>query len=99
MIQRIVLLELTPDASGEESRREVAAHSRTVLAALPGVLSVTVGVAVSDAAAPRWDLSLVLTFASTDDLEPYRVHPDHRAYVDEYLRPRLAAIEAFNFEL
>jgi hypothetical protein len=99
MIQRIVLLELIPDAAGSESLREVAEHSRTVLTALPGVLSVAVGVAADGATASSWHVSLVLTFASADDLEPYRVHPDHRAYVDDYLRPRLAAIEAFNFEL
>ncbi len=99
MIQRIVLLELKPDAADSEGRREVADHSRAVLTALPGVLSVAVGVAADETTASSWHLSLVLTFASADDLEPYRVHPDHRAYVDEYLRPRLAAIEAFNFEL
>ena len=99
MIQRIVLLKLNDDLATDEVRQEVAAHSRSVLEALPGVRSVQVGVAADPATEEGCDVSLVLHFDTVADLEPYRVHPDHRAYVDEYLAPRLAAIEAFNFEL
>ena len=41
---------------------------------------------------------LVLHFGSADDLEPFRVHPDHREYVDIFLKPRLEGIRGYNFE-
>ena len=99
MIQRIVLLKLTDEMATDEGRREVAEHSRVVLESLPGVESVAAAVAADPATAGAFDISLVLGFRSVDELEPFRVHPDHRAYVDEYLRPKLTAIKAFNFEL
>ena len=97
MIQRIVLLKLEDPFTTAEVRAEVAAYSRRVLGALPQVAAVNVGTPADEAGAGDWDLSLVLHFASTDDLEPFREHPDHRAYVDEYLKPKLACLKAWNF--
>jgi len=98
MIERIVLLQLAEELRTDRDRREVASHSRDVLAGLPGVEEVDVAVAADDPTRERWDLVLRVRFASADDIEVYRVDPDHRRYVDEYLRPRLSCIEAYNFE-
>jgi hypothetical protein len=34
-----------------------------------------------------------------EDIPPYAAHPEHRAYVDEFLRPKLESIAAYNFEV
>ena len=35
---------------------------------------------------------------SLEDVDPYREHPVHRSYVDDFLKPRLAVLKAWNFE-
>jgi len=99
VIQRIVLIKLDEENATEANRRTVAEHSRKILAAVPGVLRVDVGMPADDASAQNWDISLVLRFASFDDLEPFRVDPEHRSYVDDFLKPKLATIRAWNFEI
>jgi hypothetical protein len=99
MIQRIVLLKLVEEFATDTDRAAVADYSRKVLTALPGVLRAEIGSPADAKSAESWDISLVLNFASTDDLEPFRVHPEHRAYVDEYLKPKLALIKAWNFRI
>jgi len=99
MIERIVLLQMNEEFASKEALREVAEHSREVLKALPGVLECHVGLASDERTAADWHLSLVLRFTSAGDIPPYAAHPDHRAYVDRYLRPKLASIVAFNFEM
>jgi hypothetical protein len=99
MIERIVLLQMTEECASKEVLEEVAEHSRRVLPALPGVLECHVGLAADERTAAGWHVVLVLRFASADDIPPYAVHPDHRSYVDDFLRPKLASIAAFNFEV
>lgn len=97
MLDRIVLLQLNDDHATDAGRQEVAKHSEEVLKALPGVVDVRVGVAADDATLEEWDVSLLVRLDSADAIESYRVHPDHRSYVDEFLRPRLKSIRALNF--
>lgn len=99
MVQRIVLVKLTEKYASDEERRRVAAHTRDVLVMLPGVEGLSVGVPADEAAEASWDLSITLTFASVAAVETYRVHPAHREYVDEYLKPRMEVIKAWNFEI
>jgi len=60
---------------------------------------VTVGIPADEASERSWDVSIVVRFRSVDDVEPYREHPEHRAYVDEFLRPRMVVIKAWNFDV
>jgi hypothetical protein len=99
MIERIVLLQMTDRYSSEDALIEVAEHSRAVLHELPGVLECHMGIAADEKTATDWHVSLVLRFESADDIPPYAAHPDHRAFVDQYLRPRIDSIAAFNFEV
>jgi hypothetical protein len=99
MIERIVLFKLKAEHTHDAARREVAAHSREVLASVPGVEEVRVGTPADDAAEKSWDLSVVVRFASLEAVEAYRVHPTHRAYVDDYMRPRMEVVKAWNFEV
>jgi hypothetical protein len=99
MIERVVLMKLQRSYLTDQALAQIEAHSLEVLAALPGVRHVHVGVAADDATASDWDISLVLHFDSIQDVEQYRIHPDHRVYVSEYLTPRIDAIRAINFEI
>lgn len=99
MIERIVLLQMNDEHATPAELGQVAAHSREILPGLPGVTGCHVGLAADENTAGSWHLALVLRFASLDDIPPYAAHPDHRAYVDDYLRPRLESIVAFNFEV
>jgi len=97
MIERIVLLKLKRTYSTPQAVREIIDHSIEVLSALPGVRHVHAGEAADEPTSSDWDMSLVLHFDSVEDVEPYRVHPDHRSYVDQYLIPRIETIRAISF--
>ena len=96
MYERIVLIKLADDAATDEGRREVAEETRRVFPTIPGVQSISVS--ASDASAREsWDLCLKVGFARIEDVPAYRVHPIHVAYVEEYLKPRLSCLKAWNF--
>ncbi|MBN2497618.1 MAG: Dabb family protein [Deltaproteobacteria bacterium] len=99
MIARIVLLKLKPEFGGAEALKEIVAESQASLSSLPGVVSAEVGWPADARAASDWDLTFLLRFETIADVEPYRHHPDHRAFVDGYLKPKLSAIKAWNFVL
>jgi hypothetical protein len=99
VIKRIVMLKLEKALSTAEGRAEVTSTSLSILRGIPGVVHVSVGSAADHASESAWDVCLVLDFESLDELEPFRVNPEHRAYVDDYLRPKLKALAAWNFEI
>ena len=99
MIERYVLLKLRDEFTSTEARRAVAEHSKKVLTALPQVLDVRVGISTDIDPGSDWDLSLAVRLESQDDLAPYSADPQHRAYVDEYLKPKLESIRAWNFTI
>lgn len=98
MITRYVFVKLGDEYADEAGRAAVARETREQLAAIPGPTGVTVGTPASAHDASKWDLSIAVSFERLADIEPYRVHPAHRRYVDEYLRPRMVVIKAWNFE-
>lgn len=54
----------------------------------------------ADAEAKKaWDLNLVVYFKSLPDIEDYKIHPEHRQYVDEFLQGKIEVIKAWNFEI
>lgn len=97
MVERYVFIKLDDEHATDEGRAEVAEHARRALRNLDGVTAVTVGVPADEPAIRSWDLSIVVRFAKLADIDTYRVHPDHRAFVDEFLAPRMAVIKAWNF--
>jgi hypothetical protein len=99
MIERIVLLKLKDEFANPAYRAEMATYSTKLLRSLPGVTDANVGVPADDASAASWDLRLAIRFARYEDVEPYRVHPRHVAFVQEYLRPHITFRKAWNFEV
>jgi len=99
MIERIVLLKMKEEFATEEALAELVQRSRDVLPKLPGVVECSVGQAADEKSVEQWHISLVVRFESVDDLPTFGDHPDHRSYVDDFIRPRLASIAAYNFEV
>ena len=66
---------------------------------LPGVKGVRVGFPADDAAKAAWDAVLIVTFERMEDVPAYASDPDHRAFVDEFLPPRLAVKKAWSFDV
>jgi hypothetical protein len=96
MIERYVFIKLTGEYATPEGRAAVAERSRG-LSELAGVRSLRLGLPADERAAAAWDLSMVLCFDDLEAVERYRGHREHRAYVDEFLAPRTAAIKVWNF--
>lgn len=95
MIERHVYVRLNEQYRGQ--RDEMVAHTLKVFKTIPGVVSIKVGTPADDHANAAWDLCLMVGFASMDDVEPYRVHPIHVEYVNEYINPRAEMKKAWNF--
>lgn len=98
MIERTVLLKLTEDHATEAGRDAVAERAREMLPAVPGVRAAAVCLPADERSAKDWDVLLRIEFERIEDVAPYAAHPTHRAFVDEFLKPRLAVIKAWNFE-
>jgi hypothetical protein len=98
MIERYVFVKLKSEHGTPSSLGEVRARAQT-LASIPGVRGLSVGVPADPGAVAAWDLSLVVRFDSLSDVKRYLDHPDHEAYYEAFLQPRLQVIKAWNFEV
>jgi hypothetical protein len=99
MIQRVVLVRLEESFRTDESRAQIAEHTREVLGGIELVRSLHVGVPADPRTRREWDLAIVLQLESLEAVEEYRDERTHRAYVDVYLKPMMEKIRAWNFEL
>ncbi len=97
MIDRFVFVRLKKEYVPE--RDAIAAYSTEILNGIPGILKAEVGTPADDHAEAAWDLSIRVRLDSLGDVEPYRAHPNHRRYVDEYLEPRWEVVKAWNFQV
>ena len=70
----------------DEHRDAIAAALRGLPAAIPEIAGYTVG---GDAGLidGNWDFAVVADFASVDDYVAYRDNPEHRAVIDDLIRP------------
>ena len=99
MFNRFVFVKLIAEHSTDEGIAEVLKESLRVLPTLPGVVRCTVGRPADDHAGKGWDLCLTLEFKSLDDIETYRVHPEHQTFLKEFLGPRVEAKRVWNFSM
>jgi hypothetical protein len=95
MIERYVFLRLKKEHTHE--RALVIQEARRVLEQIPRVTAFTVGAPADDHARDAWDVCIRVLFASIHDVEPYRVHPAHRRFVDDFLKPRIDVVKSWNF--
>jgi len=99
MVERIVLIKLRDDLANDVGRTEIAGRLVRDIPGIAGVRGVTVQVPADSRSGQDWDLCLRVAFDAVEDIETYRSDPGHRALVDEYLRPRLEVLKAWNFVL
>ena len=99
MIERVVLIKFTDEYATDAARAEIATAARRAFAGIPGVQSFSIGVPIDEHAIRSWDLSITVRFNTLSDVAPYRDDPLHRAFIDDYLKPRLEVIKAWNFEI
>jgi hypothetical protein len=97
MIERVHLLKLKPEHATAHARREIVERALTVLAAVPGVQHVEAGMPADAETEKSWDIFIAVRFASVSDIDAYRVHPEHRRFVDEFLAPRTDVKKGWNF--
>jgi hypothetical protein len=97
VIRRFVFAKFNGSHSTPESRKEAIEATRDELPRIPGVTGVWVGAPCDAGSMAAWDLAIVVEFAQASDVEPYRIHPDHLAYLDQVLKPRVEVKKAWNF--
>jgi hypothetical protein len=95
MVERYVFLRLKKEHAHE--RQRVMNEARRALEQIPRLVSFTVAAPADEHAQDAWDVCLRVCFDSIYDVEPYRVHPAHRRFVDEFLKPRLDVVKGWNF--
>ena len=100
MIRHVCMFEFLDEAEGR-TREENVEITKAMLEALPSkicwIRASEVHLKSANAPAGNWDLILISDFDSFDDLERYRVHPDHVA-VGTFMRPVRRARACVDFE-
>ena len=93
MIHHVVVLKARPEADLEMVLRE----TRVRLVQIPGVQHLRCGKNI-DPKSP-WSFFLSMDFETMAELETYRTHPLHVAYIQEILTPYTSERTALDFEL
>ena len=97
MIRRFVFFRFLKPYRTKEAMAEIISRSHAVLDGSADVVSYEIGTAADPKSLAAWDVSITATFVDHQSLEAYIAHPTHRAYVDEFIKPRLEVIKAWNF--
>jgi hypothetical protein len=97
MIIRTVLVKLKDEWATDPGRAALANVGQSALSAIPGVKNAEALVPADDAALASWDLMYQVHFDNLDDVETYRVHPDHLHFLDEHLNPKAEVKKVWNW--
>ena len=97
MIRRFVFFRFKEAYRGVDAKAEILERTHEVLQTVPGVLDYEVGTPADEKASAAWDLSISVGFETRESLAAYIADPEHRRYVDEFIKPRLEVIKAWNF--
>ena len=92
MIQRIVFIKLT----SPKNISTVIEETKKVIPTVPGVKNMQVGSLVN---CEDFDISLSMIFDNMAAVEEFGPNQVHRKYVDEFLKPQLSGIKAYNIEI
>ncbi len=94
MIHRVARMKL----KNPKEAKAVLDESRRVFLSFPGVVGFSAG-PINIPADYEYDICLLIDLENADMIETYRMSPGHRAFVDDFLRPKLEKMEIFNVEL
>lgn len=97
MIRRCVFFRFEEAFQSAEANAEIVAHTCTVFRQIESVLSFEVGRPADAHADAAWDVMIVATFKDEVALAAYAIDLGHRAYVDDFIRPKLKVRKAWNF--
>jgi hypothetical protein len=99
MIRHIVLWKLSAaeEAAKRADTATLVAALSTLPALIPQIKALSVGPDVAHASG-RWELALVVDFASVGDLEIYQAHPEHLQVV-QIVKPRVSERAVIDFEV
>lgn len=93
MVERILLFKLK-DAS---TRDEVASLTLRALSGLRTLEELSVGVPADEASAKSWDLSVVMGFATLDDLTAALESSFFHSYMQRDMEGRYEVVKAWSF--
>ena len=80
-------------------RARIAARTGEVSENLAHVADVSVGTPADVECERSWDMALTVRFDSMADFQVYALDPEHRAYVDEALKPNAVVMKAWTFKV
>ena len=99
MILRTVFVKLHDEWSSNRGRTSVIAHTRKTLQSIPECTEIMVGSPADGHSTAAWDLCIQLRFNTIKAANEYTNHSSHRAYIDEYLKPKMVVLKAWNFSV
>lgn len=99
-VQHVVVMWLKD--SGNAEHREQLLRAGETFRKIPGVLDIRGGTRLESGAVPTdgkpdYDLAVVITLRSMEDLQAYQKHPLHRKAVEEVLTPLVREILVYDF--
>jgi hypothetical protein len=93
MVERILLFKLNDSSK----REEVASLTLRALSALRTLEELSVGLPADEASAKSWDLSVVMGFATEEDLEAALESPFFASYLQRDMEGRYEVLKAWSF--
>ena len=99
MYVRQIFLKFTASFQSKESVDLISRETNRVFDQIEPIRKFEILQPADAEAKKAWDLNLVVYFDSLKDIETYKVHPEHRTYVDEFLSNKIEVIKAWNFEI
>ncbi len=92
MIQRMVFMKV----NSKTVINEIIQVTKASLPVIPGVKSVQIGQIQQS---EEFDLGLLITCDNSRAVKNFGKHSQHRQYVDDFLKPRITAIKAYNIDI
>ncbi len=93
MVERILLFKLVDSST----HKDVAELLRRELSQLTNLVHISVGLPADDASAKSWDVSCVLRFASSHELEAALASQAFQSCLEGDLQARCAVVKAWSF--
>jgi hypothetical protein len=93
MVERILLFKLNDSSK----REEIAALSLRALSAIRKLEELSVGLPADEASSKSWDLSVVMGFATQEDLELALESPFFHSYMQRDMEGKYEVVKAWSF--
>ena len=98
-IQHVVLVWFNEDVS-EQHIQQVIEESYALQQSIPQIRSVRIGRAIESdrkMVDDSFDIGLVMSFDTLQDLRDYEQHPEHKAFLARYVKGRVAKLLIYDF--